>query len=94
MILHIVKSNDNKNLENLKQLIDKNNAIILIEDGVYYCQFHQEKINYLSNNYPIFALKDDLMKRKISLQNNRIKIIGFDDFVDLTCQYHKTISWF
>lgn len=70
--------------------LEKSDALVLIEDGVYLTQ--RNKIT--KNSTSIFALQHDLHLRGLSPMQNRIRIINDAEFVELCSQYDKIVSWF
>lgn len=70
------------------------NTLLLIQDGVYCGLKLQEIItsNHTTNN--IYALEQDIIGR--GLNNNYpkyIKLINYDDFVNLVLHHEKTITY-
>jgi tRNA 2-thiouridine synthesizing protein B len=70
--------------------LEKGDALVLIEDGVYLTQ--RGKI--AKKSVTIFALQHDLHLRGLSPMQNRIHIIDDAEFVELCTRYDKIISWF
>ncbi len=94
--LHII----NKAASNQQLYIDcldclhEDDAIILIESAVYTAYDHERTI--LNNlNVPIYALKTDVQARGLlDKSNDKIPLIDDNEFVELCCQYQKSVSWF
>jgi len=70
--------------------LEKGDALVLIEDGVYLTQ--RNKI--VKKSISIFALQHDLHLRGLSPMQNRVQIIDDAGFVELCTQYDKVVSWF
>ena len=70
--------------------LEKGDALVLIEDGVYLTQ--RNKI--AKKSVTLFSLQHDLHLRGLSPMQSRIKIIDDAEFVDLCTQYDKIVSWF
>jgi len=98
MNLHLVFSSPHASsaLSDCIKNIDPSDGLVLIEDGVYASidSALQDEINTLNQCY---AIESDLIARGLSHASkaNRLKInvISYDDLVDLTINYDKTISW-
>lgn len=100
--LHIInKSLTDRHLyQNCIEAAQEADAILLIESGVY--SILDNDFSMLSAlNIPIYALQVDLTARgleskiKTSIDEKpRVTIINDNAFVDLCCQYKRTISWF
>ena len=66
---------------------------ILMQDGVYAIQ----KSDFTNDFKNIFVLSDDLTARGLELNNqsaSNIKAINYEQFVALTLNTDKTMSWF
>ena len=83
-ILHTVsQSPKSKLLESCLNAISDEDAILFIEDGVYYC--HRE---YLLEKVPdavtCFGLREDLMARGLQInEDSSIQSVGYRMFVQL-----------
>ena len=64
-------------------------ALLLIEEGVYTLLTEQAALK----GRKIYALKVDVEARGIPLPES-IKAVDYDQFVALTIEYDKTVSWF
>jgi len=68
-------------------------AILFIESAVFVCI--DQKHLATTNDISYYLLEADLEARGLNQQTNpSFEIINDDGFVDLCCQYKKTISWF
>jgi sulfur relay protein TusB/DsrH len=70
--------------------LDKSDALVLIEDGVYLTQ----RIKIAKKTVLIYALQHDLHLRGLSPMQSRIQIINDAEFVELSAQYDKIVSWY
>lgn len=69
-----------------------NDAIIFIEDGVY--NLPEMTFQNIQVKQPAFALLDDCYARGLDISDKPANGISVDQFVTLTEQYSKTLSWF
>jgi len=98
MNLHLVFSSPNATsaLSDCLKNIDSSDGLVLIEDGVYASidSAFQNQINKFNQCY---LVESDSMARGLSPTSREnglnIKPISYDDLVDLTLNYDKTISW-
>jgi sulfur relay protein TusB/DsrH len=78
------KATDEKKQHFLSRMVEKDDAIIFIQDGTYLL---------LRDDFkpvcPVYALKPDLVARGIKAS---VKEITYADFVDLIFQYRRTIT--
>jgi len=70
--------------------LDKLDALVLIEDGVYLTQ----RIKIAKQSIVLCALQHDLHLRGLSPMQSRIQIINDADFVEMCAQYDKIINWY
>jgi len=73
-----------KKLHFLSRMVEKDDAIILIQDGTYLLLRDDFK-----PTCPVYALKPDLVARGIKVS---VKEITHADFVDLIFQYRRTVT--
>ncbi|MDH3690530.1 MAG: sulfurtransferase complex subunit TusB [Gammaproteobacteria bacterium] len=99
-MLHTVnKSPSEKNsLDTCFRLAKPGSAILLIEDGVYAAMSGtsaEQKMRDATSRYDVYVLEPDLKLR--GLDHDRIvegiKIVGYDDFVDLAVKHRRVQSW-
>ena len=85
MILHTI--NKPEKLLSCIELIENSDLVLLMEDGVY-----------LANDYipgTIHALRTDVIARGFKiLEEQKIKLIDYKEFVELTCRAEKVCAWF
>ncbi len=96
MILHTINKN-NEALERCLSLLSPEDAVLLIEDGVYAALDSKENEtvwNSLSPGIKKYAMVNDLAVRGISDRMLPFfKTIDWPDFVSLSLEYEKVISW-
>ena len=85
MILHTI--NKPEKLLSCTELIEDSDLVLLIEDGVY-----------LANDFipgVVHALRTDVLARGFKiLEKQKIKLIDYKQFVELTCRAEKVCAWF
>ena len=80
-------------LERCLESMSEQDALVLIEDGVYWAALAHSPLQTLGK--PVYALATDLSARglELDLQSN-IQAISDSRFVELCCQHSKTLGWF
>ncbi|MFK0573223.1 sulfurtransferase complex subunit TusB [Endozoicomonas sp.] len=68
-------------------------SVLLIEDGVYELLSSGKTIDTLPDNCSLLVLDVDARARGVSVPEH-IKAIGYDDFVTLSVDHDKVLSWF
>ncbi|HSP31560.1 MAG TPA: sulfurtransferase complex subunit TusB [Halomonas sp.] len=96
MILHILnKAPDSTASAQMQQAIGEGDAIILIEEGVTAVLDSQWPAweRYQSR---IYILAEDAASRGLTTtaKENALPLLGMDEFVALTEQYIKTVTWY
>ncbi len=70
-------------------------AIILIENGVYAAlNSYAQQFAVLDPSVELYVLSADLEARGLSMLNPRFQPADYDQFVALSCQHDKVVSWF
>jgi sulfur relay protein TusB/DsrH len=72
------------------RVLDKKDALLLIEDGVYLTQ----RYTIVHKSARVMALQHDLHQRGLSPLQNSIEIIDDAAFVEACTQYDRVVSWF
>lgn len=85
--------------QELSDCIQKDDAIVLIEDGVYQCMSLPSDLDkhWSGSARHIYVLTPDAKARGITIdkvQHSKIVFIDYKDFVQLTLNYRKVISWY
>lgn len=94
-MLHLIQKSPFQNhcLQDCLNIAAIDDQFLLLQDGVYALQ----KPDFI-NLYPhIFVLKDDLKARGIpvdSITHKHVKAIDYAEFVQLTLDTNKTLSWY
>ena len=93
MTLHLIQKSpfEHSALKDCLAIIDNNDAILLMQDGVLACQHNL--LDTTNTNYPIYAINDDLRARGLDPSNN-IQAIEFTGFVKLCETATRVISWY
>jgi len=99
MNLHLVFSSPNATpaLSDCLKNIDSSDGLVLIEDGVY-ASIDSTFQNQINKCIQCYLVVSDSIARGLSPAASgenalNIKPISYDDLVDLTLNYDKTISW-
>lgn len=96
-ILHTVNQSpfENSCLKHCLENYSEGDAILFIENGVFAClKTHTLAAQLVDKN--CFALEADLLARgldKLS-RNKSIALIGYDRFVELSCEHDLVQSWY
>lgn len=68
-------------------------SILLMEDGVYELLSSGKMIDALPDDCSLFVLEVDAKARGVSVAE-QLSAISYDDFVSLSVEYDKVLSWF
>ncbi|WP_223669037.1 sulfurtransferase complex subunit TusB [Kangiella shandongensis] len=77
--------NNPANLEQCLSAMAPDDALLLIEDAVLLCHQHT-----LHNSY---ILEEDLIARGFATKQSHWQAVDYPQFVQLTLQYDKTVTW-
>lgn len=93
--LHTInKSPDSKLLESCLQVINADDAILFIEDGVYHCA-SPISLPTIIETVKVYGLREDMLARAmLSRTMDRVEVIDTARFVELSCEHDKVVSWF
>lgn len=92
MILHHIQTSPCDNaLKTCLKYIKKDDAIIFSSDGVNIV-LYQSHIDELID-YKIFFLADDVKARGLIAQSAAYSLIDYQQFVELTLDFNKVITW-
>jgi len=97
MILHIVSRSPHSQdaLQRCLAVAGIEDAIILIEDGVYALTAYERFLPAPLPVKTLYALEPDLLARGITpALSNPVQTVDYNGFVDLTAAFSKTLSWF
>lgn len=96
-MLHIIyqSPSESQALENCLAVCKSEDAILLIENGVFCALRDSVSGNQLLNcTAKIFILAPHAAERDIRLRLiNNIHLIDFEGFVDLTVEYYPILRW-
>lgn len=70
--------------------LDKKDALLLIEDGVYLTQ----RYSIAHKSVRVLVLQHDLHQRGLSPLQNHMEIIDDAGFVEACGEYDRVVSWF
>lgn len=91
MILHILtQSPSSEAFSQCLSAVTKNDAVLLIQDGIYAETDTDLAATGIKN---IFALTADRQARGLNTTPEAISLIDYNDFVALTLEYDKTVTW-
>lgn len=102
MILHILNKNYTSELLNsFMQRVQAQDGLVLLADAVYILSNANTKVllSNLIQSKRLYVLSEELKSRGLSLQNsitsqNPSNIeISYTQFVELTLQFDKTLTW-
>ena len=94
MILHKVTTSPFENcaLNQCLKRMSSEDGLLLMQDGVYAIK-HQDFLPRLVAHANVYVLTDDLKARAISTETPKFKQISYEQFVELSLQYSKVLSW-
>jgi tRNA 2-thiouridine synthesizing protein B len=92
-ILHIINKL-NKSNDSLAKTIAQEDSILLIEDALFMLRSHIEFIKQLAKKYKIYGIKQDAEARAVANITTDVKLIDYHEFVTLTENHNKTLSWY
>lgn len=93
--LHTISCSPSTNLlASCSSCLKPGDAILFIEDGIYYCTSEKEDELAL-DGISIYALSEDMIARGVlDRRTNKAELINYDQFVGLCCEFEKVVSWF
>lgn len=93
--LHTInRSPDSNLLASCLKLIRAGDAVLFIEDGVYYCNA-KATIENIGESVKVYGLREDMLARAtLAKTMDSIEPIDTNRFVELCCQHDKIVSWF
>ncbi|EKO3435771.1 sulfurtransferase complex subunit TusB [Vibrio fluvialis] len=91
-MLHIIKHP--QQLAIASRYFQPNDAIVLVENAVYATSEQSPFFGYFNNHNPVYVLKEDLEARGwLNRCAQNIQIMNVADWVELTVNYDKSMSW-
>ena len=93
--LHTInRSPDSKLLESCLKVINADDAILFLEDGVYHLIFLTNLLT-IAETVKVYGLREDMLARAtLSKTMDRVEAIDTARFVRLCCEHEKVVSWF
>lgn len=93
--LHTInRSPDSQLLGSCLNVINTDDAILFIEDGVYYCTSSID-LKTIDKSVAVYGLREDMLARAtLSRTFDTVVAIDTTRFVELCCEYDKVVSWF
>lgn len=93
--LHLITRSPRQGLLSIcSTLLLPGDGVLFIEDGVYHCAGKPD-LKSLGPEIALYCLREDLVARGLSNASRpRIEEVDYARFVDLCCDFDKTISWF
>ncbi|PCI76154.1 MAG: sulfurtransferase complex subunit TusB [SAR86 cluster bacterium] len=93
--LHTVnRSPDSKLLESCLRVINADDAILFIEDGVYHCA-SKISLQAIVETVKVYGLREDMLARAtLSTALDRVEPVDTSRFVELCSEHDKVVSWF
>ena len=93
--LHTISGSPSSSmLASCLKVITRGDAILFIEDGVYYASSAPE-LKTIDKNYKIYGLREDLVARAIIGKSaDSLELIDTARFVELCCEHDKIVNWF
>jgi len=74
--------------------ISSGDAVLFLEDGVYHTQ-SQFLPAPLPENVKLYGLREDCTARAVLEKvDAKVNLINYADFVALSCEHDRVISWF
>lgn len=98
MVLHTVNRSifSHKTLSDCLNRINKGDALVLLENGVYALHTEHELSQSLGAIEHCYAIKHDVLARGLTVHpsNGSIELIDYTRFVELSCEFPRSISWY
>lgn len=96
-MLHTVNKSpfQNNSLENCLRLLQQDDVILLLEDGVYAAAAGTAKsslIERVVKQHRVYAIEADLKARGLGRLIQGVQVAGYGDFVDLV-ERHPVHAW-
>ena len=96
-MLHTVNKSPfrNNTLDECARFAASGSPILLLEDGVYAViagSSYESSLKEIMKNHDVYAISADIKARGIDHVTPGVKVVGYEDFVDLVEQ-HKTHTW-
>jgi tRNA 2-thiouridine synthesizing protein B len=93
--LHTVNTTSASNaLSSCLRVAQSGDALLFLEDGVYHALQLADYSQFAG--LEVFAVQEDIAARGLETANmpTIIQRISYAEFVELVCQYQRSVSWF
>ena len=82
-------------LDDCLKVANGDDAVLLIEDGVYAVDnaTTSPTASSATSSPAMYALREDVLARGLTGRATEVELIGYDDFVRLTCDHQPIVSW-
>lgn len=95
--LHVLSHSpfSDSRLSSCLRLLGANDGLLLSGDAVYALQpgsAQRQALELMPDNIGLFALDEDLTARAISAPQ-RVQVVDYAGFVELSCRFDKVNSW-
>jgi tRNA 2-thiouridine synthesizing protein B len=95
--LHIISSSPFQTpaLQSALKVVLKDDAILLIENGVYAAVDEPKLTQMLAaaHGLMVYALVEDVNARALPSLAKQVIKVSYADFVQLVCRHHNSVSW-
>jgi tRNA 2-thiouridine synthesizing protein B len=94
MNLHKISSSPftHLGLQHCLQRIQANEGLLLTQDAVY-AVMDKILLSKLIEQPSVYVLKEDAEARGLVIENGKIQLITYAQFVALSLEYEKVVSW-
>lgn len=90
----IARSPRSSLLSSCQGVLNQGDAILFIEDGVYYC-LDNDALAALPRSCRVFALREDIQARGLAARLPAgVERVSTKKFVGLCCDFDKVVNWF
>ncbi|WP_339725078.1 sulfurtransferase complex subunit TusB [uncultured Paraglaciecola sp.] len=79
-------------LEHCLLRIHSSDGLLLTQDAVY-AVMNETLISKLAELDSVYVLQEDAQARGVQVANDKIQLISYTGFVELSLQYDKVMSW-
>ncbi|QCI19529.1 sulfurtransferase complex subunit TusB [Buchnera aphidicola (Anoecia oenotherae)] len=93
MLHTLMKSPYFIDLDTMFLMVDLNDDIIMLQDGVIFAVDENFVLTYKSYINIIYILKEDLEARGLKNINSSFKVINYIQFVQLTFKHTTQMNW-
>jgi len=80
-------------LDTMFAMVDLNDDIIMLQDGVIFAVDEKFFLNYKSYINITYILQEDLEARGLKNINSSFKVINYIQFVELTYKHTTQMNW-